>query len=235
LVPLTLLGIPEYLSGTHRFCFYSNIPTQSARQSDKLFLQSSELGLPQPLTRKRVCPPPLPGTPTPLPGFLLGQGSCSPVLHGYIRVAQSGERGGSVRHWIPRPYVRTVRGEPAPLLWLEGEGHTRWRERGWESPNSTTREHALWYSLYMSTLCIPICTLCSVLHGSQYRTQPYFAHVGGQTLSIFRSFRSHDLLPPPSPTSRIFRLQPENFHSRPSRTLHQGALCKLPEYNQICS
>jgi hypothetical protein len=30
-----------------------------SRQSDKLFLQSSELGLPQPLTRRRVCPPPL--------------------------------------------------------------------------------------------------------------------------------------------------------------------------------
>jgi hypothetical protein len=30
-----------------------------SRQSAKLFLQSSELGLPQPLTRRRVCPPPL--------------------------------------------------------------------------------------------------------------------------------------------------------------------------------
>ncbi len=28
------------------------------RQSAKLFLQSSELRLPQPLTRRRVCPPP---------------------------------------------------------------------------------------------------------------------------------------------------------------------------------
>jgi hypothetical protein len=28
-----------------------------SRQSAKLFLQSSELGLPQPLTRRRVCPP----------------------------------------------------------------------------------------------------------------------------------------------------------------------------------
>jgi hypothetical protein len=27
-------------------------------QSGKLFLQSSELGLPQPLTRRQVCPPP---------------------------------------------------------------------------------------------------------------------------------------------------------------------------------
>ncbi len=29
-----------------------------SRQSAKLFLQSSEMGLPQPLTRRRVCPPP---------------------------------------------------------------------------------------------------------------------------------------------------------------------------------
>jgi hypothetical protein len=29
-----------------------------SRQSAKLFLQSSELGLPQPLTRSRLCPPP---------------------------------------------------------------------------------------------------------------------------------------------------------------------------------
>ena len=34
------------------------MPPQS-RQSAKLFLQSLELGLPQPLTRRRVCPPPL--------------------------------------------------------------------------------------------------------------------------------------------------------------------------------
>ncbi len=30
-----------------------------SRQSAKLFFQSSKLGLPQPLTRRRVCPPPL--------------------------------------------------------------------------------------------------------------------------------------------------------------------------------
>jgi hypothetical protein len=36
--------------------FYSQ-----SRQSAKLFPQSSELGLPQPLTRRRVCPPLVPG------------------------------------------------------------------------------------------------------------------------------------------------------------------------------
>ncbi len=54
-------------------------PPQS-RQSAKPFLLSSELGLPQPLTRRRVCPP--------------------------------------------------------PPLGFRGEGHTRWQEMGWESPNS---------------------------------------------------------------------------------------------------
>jgi hypothetical protein len=48
-----------------------------SKKSAKLFIQSSELGLLQPLARRRVCPP-----------------------------------------------------------LLRGEGHTRWRERGWESPNS---------------------------------------------------------------------------------------------------
>ncbi len=32
--------------------------TAQSRQSAKLFLQSLELGLPQPLTSRRVCPPP---------------------------------------------------------------------------------------------------------------------------------------------------------------------------------
>jgi hypothetical protein len=65
--------------------FSEDVPAHSymraqSTQSAKLFLQSSELGLPQPLTPRQVCPPPLP------------------------------------RFWR--------------------EGHTRWRERGWGSPNS---------------------------------------------------------------------------------------------------
>jgi hypothetical protein len=39
---------------------------------------------------------------------------------------------------------------PPPCFW--GEGHTRWRERGWESPNSD-EGHTLWCSLYVCTLC----------------------------------------------------------------------------------
>jgi hypothetical protein len=38
---------------------------------------------------------------------------------------------------------------PPPCFW--GEGNTRWRERGWESPNSD-EGHTLWYSLYVRTL-----------------------------------------------------------------------------------
>jgi hypothetical protein len=40
---------------------------------------------------------------------------------------------------------------PPPPRFL-GVGHTRWRERGWESP-ITTRGRTLWYSLYLRTLC----------------------------------------------------------------------------------
>jgi hypothetical protein len=65
-----------------------------------LFLQSSELGLPQPLTRRRVCPP--------------------------------------------------------PQFW--GEGHTRWRERSWESLNSDEET-------YTVVLCIYIYVLCDKISG----------------------------------------------------------------------
>jgi len=43
---------------------------------------------------------------------------------------------------------------PPPCFW--GEGNTRWRERGWESPNSDDG-HTLWYSLYVRTLCSTQC------------------------------------------------------------------------------
>jgi hypothetical protein len=50
-------------------------PQPQSRQSAKLFLKSSEMGLPQPLTRRRVCPPP------------------PPVLGGGAQCALAGERG----------------------------------------------------------------------------------------------------------------------------------------------
>jgi hypothetical protein len=60
--------------------------TAQGRQIANLFLQSSKLGLPHPLTRKRVCPSPFS---------------------------------------------------------FRGEGHTRWRERGWESPNSNEETYTV--------------------------------------------------------------------------------------------
>ncbi len=36
-----------------------SVPRPQSRLSARLFLQSSELGLPHPLTRRQVCPPPL--------------------------------------------------------------------------------------------------------------------------------------------------------------------------------
>ncbi len=56
------------------------------------------------------------------------------------------------RNWDspPTPHPQaSVR--PPPCFW--GEGNTRWRERGWESPNSD-EGYTLWYSLYVRTLCL---------------------------------------------------------------------------------
>jgi hypothetical protein len=45
---------------------------------------------------------------------------------------QSAKLFSSRRNWdSPNPSP-----ENAPSLWFRGKGHTRWRERGWESPNS---------------------------------------------------------------------------------------------------
>jgi len=69
------------------------IGTAQSRQRAKLLLLSSELGtgLPQPLTRRRVCPP----------------------------------------------------------IWFWGKGHTRWREWGWESPNSDEGTYTVVLFIYM--------------------------------------------------------------------------------------
>jgi hypothetical protein len=57
----------------------------------------------------------------------------------------------SRRNWdSPNP---SPAGECAlPPLWYRGEGHTRWRERGWESPNSDE-------GTYTVVLCI-VYVLC---------------------------------------------------------------------------
>ncbi len=90
-VPLNSLS-PNLLSNLTLLKF----PHPQSRQSAKLILQSSELGLPQLLTRRRVCP-------------------SSP--------------------------------------WFRGEGHTRWPEKGWESPNSD--EGTYCGTLYIYVLCAP--------------------------------------------------------------------------------
>jgi hypothetical protein len=56
---LTLESIVAFGQSSGSFKKWGRVEPQS-RQSAKLFLQSSELVLPQPLTRGRVCPPPLP-------------------------------------------------------------------------------------------------------------------------------------------------------------------------------
>jgi hypothetical protein len=48
------------------------------------------------------------------------------------------------------PPTRRLVCPPPPCFW--GERNTRWRERGWESPNSD-EGRPLWYSLYVRTLC----------------------------------------------------------------------------------
>jgi hypothetical protein len=54
--------------------FYVLLYIVQSRQSARLFLQSSELGLPRPLNRRRVCPPP--------PLVQGGGGAHSPAVEG---------------------------------------------------------------------------------------------------------------------------------------------------------
>ncbi len=89
-----------------------------SRQSAKLFLQSSELGLPQPLTRRRVCPPP---------------------------------------------------------AWFRGEGYTRWRERGWESPNSNEGTYTVVLFIYVPCVQVGLafCTLYSLTYHTTWLVVPF--------------------------------------------------------------
>jgi len=75
--------------------------------------------------------------------------SCNPVTHWVGRVLSF---SSSRRNWdFPNP---PPAGECAPRPWFRGEGHTRWRERGWESANSNEGTYStLWYSAYICTLC----------------------------------------------------------------------------------
>ncbi len=57
-------GSRAYYGLKYRVCQcppYTRLSFPQSRQSAKLFLQSSELGLPHPLSRRRLCPPTLCG------------------------------------------------------------------------------------------------------------------------------------------------------------------------------
>jgi hypothetical protein len=64
---------------------------------------------------------------------------------------------------------------PPPCFW--GEGNTRWRERGWESPNSD-EGRTLWYSLYVRTLCSAL-----------FIPKPAFGTIVGTTGGFWNKFR----------------------------------------------
>ncbi len=56
----------------------------------------------------------------------------------------------SRRNWnSPNP---SPAGEGASPLWFWGEGHTRWLERGWESPNSHEGTYTVVLYIYMNSV-----------------------------------------------------------------------------------
>ncbi len=77
--------------------------------------------------------------------FLMWQGVLSQSRQSAKPFLQSSELG-----LPPTPHPQASVPRP-PCFW--GEGNTRWRERGWESPNSD-ESHTLWYSLYVRTLWV---------------------------------------------------------------------------------
>ncbi len=58
---------------------------------------------------------------------------------------------------------------PPYTLWFRGEGHTRWRERGWESPNSDEGTYTVVLFIYMYFVGGGVFSLQSVC-------QPIFMH-----------------------------------------------------------
>ncbi len=56
----------------------------------------------------------------------------------------------SRRNWdSPNPSPVGECAPPPPPLWFRGEGHTRWRERGWESPTSNEGTYTVVLFIYM--------------------------------------------------------------------------------------
>ncbi len=82
-----------------------------------------------------------------------------PAFTGKHRVGRVLSFFSSRRNWDslnPSPA-----GECAPLPRFWGEGHTRWRERGWESPNSAEGTYTLVLFLYMYFVVVKHSTLYS--------------------------------------------------------------------------
>ncbi len=77
--------------------------------------------------------------------------SCFFYAVGYAhRIGRVPSCFSSRRNWdSPNPSSAGER--PTPALWFRGEGHTRWRERGWESPNSNEGTYTV--ALYIHVLC----------------------------------------------------------------------------------
>ncbi len=159
-------------------------------QSPKLFLLSSELGLPQPLTRRRGCPPP----PT--------------------------------RFW--------------------GEGHTRWRERCWESPNSDEGTYTVVLFTYKcfvpNTHQNDPCTthqlgnivkrFRSICWDS--RTSFWLAHTGHFWAQAFQELYIYLLCsaPPPPPTPDLMPKQNIQHHAPPLPLSHINKLCTNMNFSQ---
>jgi hypothetical protein len=58
----------------------------------------------------------------------------------------------------PSPHLK---GSVPPPLWCRGEGHTRWREKGWEIPNSDEGTYTAVLFIYMYFV---VCTLNILLY-----------------------------------------------------------------------
>ncbi len=87
---------------------------------------------------------------------------------------------------------------PPPCFW--GEGNTRWRERGWESPNSD-EGHTLWYSLYVRTLWSTYRVHSHAPSIRSHRGIRWFDQISSQWESqknrfAFISFGKNQFLPP---------------------------------------
>ncbi len=94
----------------------------------------------------------------PMP-YLAGHGLSN--YSSYHRVGRVLRFFTSRRNWdFPHP---SPAGECAPPPRFWGEGHTRWRERGWESPNSDEGTYTVVLFIYIYTYFVVVIVLLSFL------------------------------------------------------------------------